>query len=165
MFLFSLAALFFVTGCKKIVEHVPSQQSKEMDNVAIPILTDEKDAFYYEVKVKVGHPAESCQGCVYINGKLYHVDCQGYGNYCNPGGTIRVEREGKNPVYHAITLNAYDFTDLDTFFMPDRSLLILNNEEKIWINIPEQMMVRDVIRGNFTIENITYDDHPLFVNE
>lgn len=164
MFLFLFLGLFMCVGCKKVIEQTPTT-SKHLDNVAIPIMTDDKSSFYYEVKLRIGHPAEGCPGCVMVNGFLCHIDCQGYGCYCNPDATVKVERDGKSPTFHAITLNAYDLTDADSFFMPSRSLLILDeNEEKVWINIPEQMMVRDLIRGNFTIEGITYDAQPLFAN-
>lgn len=162
----AFVAMFLMSACEKVIQKTETSSPK-YDNVAIPIMSNAKEGTYYEVKVKVGHSGENCPGCIYRNGKLCHIDCQGFGTYCNPTATVKVEGGGKGPVYQMITINAYDLTDQDTFFFPNRSLLILDttNVQEIWLNIPEQELIRDYIQGNFVFQNVTYDNTPLFQNE
>ena len=74
-------------------------------NRVIPMQTGEKTANEYMCIVSLGHDANGCPGCVLVQGKYMHFDCQGRGNACrvtaavtlNQGRPARTLRRHQHP--------------------------------------------------------------------
>lgn len=114
------------------------------------------------LKTKVGHTEEECGGTCFYG---IHKDCHGFGDLCEMVGRIGLEPPvSKGGVaYSAVTQYPEDFSDEETFLMPDRSFKIEGQER--WLNIPEQVFLRDIETRCFRIQGITFTDEPLYINE
>jgi hypothetical protein len=117
-------------------------------------------------KISYGHTAAECSNsCIQVNGKLTHLDCQSFGNYCSTTAklTLKLEKEG---MYIATTIDPNNFTTLDLFNMPNRSLyggLDQNNVEQ-WLNIPAQVSYRDNETKQFSFTEVFITDKPFYPN-
>jgi hypothetical protein len=65
----------------------------------------------------------------------------------------------------ATTTDTFDLTSDDFFLMPDRSLNYTDeNNNRIYLNIPEQLVWRDTATLQFTFTGLTFSTSPLYTN-
>ena len=119
-----------------------------------------------KIKIFIGHTVNDCGGtCVKIFGVPGHIDCRGFGNACDRTGTAQLSSQGGT-----ITLT---FTDPDAlgafldFDFPDRSLFITNplNSNELWLNIPEQLLIKDSEEDVFVIHDLWFSENPELENK
>jgi hypothetical protein len=122
---------------------------------------------FFTGKVSIGHTASQCSNsCCTINGKRTHIDCQSWGNQCSFTArfTLTLEKDG---IYSATTIDPNNFTSLDLFNMPNRSIyggLDENNVEQ-WLNIPAQISYRDLTTHQFTFTDVFMTENPFYENK
>ena len=112
----------------------------------------------------IGHRASDCNGCVYVNGRTFHIDCQGQGNYCMAAAAVQLQQVGMDLV--ATTVDTFGLTSEDFFNMPARSLNYTDEDNnRIFLNIPPQLVWRDENTLQFTFTGLTFSDEPVYSNE
>ena len=81
---------------------------------------------------------------------LIHKDCVGYGHYCRALAQVILNTVGTDIT--ATTTDTFGLTSEDFFLMPDRSLEYTDvNNNRIYLNIPEQFVLRDTVTQQFTL--------------
>ena len=126
----------------------------------------------FSLSSNIGHKSEDCGGkCTYANGVWRHVDCQGAGHNCAYKASVSITKtlvdKPEDKYYTGMGLNDYEPIDEATFNMPARSFYI---EDKIfengyiWINVPEQVLERDIKTKQFIYKSITFTKEQLFKN-
>lgn len=134
-------------------------------NHATPIVENSKTSVnYYHAKFMTGHLSPPCTGCVSPG---IHINCMGAGNQCETTVSLSLSLQ-QNDMYQAITLYEYDLTTEDFFLMPDRSLfveLINGGKEEVWMNIPEQLAIRDSVTELFTFYDLFFTSYPVYKND
>lgn len=121
---------------------------------------------FFTGRMAVGHKSTDCgNSCIVINGKPGHCDCQSFGKECTFQSKFYLMMI-EDGIYMATTINGDDFTSLDFFFMPDRSIFVgldeHNNEQ--WINIPKQHSVRDHETKQFIFKEVFITDQQFYPN-
>lgn len=139
---------------------------QKQDNLAIPFEVDAKDQNGpYNLFTNIGHLGTNCPGCVTVNGKIRHVDCQGAGSTCLAQASVSLSLQ-QNDMYQAVTLYEYDLTTENFFLMPDRSLFVeMDGKEEVWLNVPEQLAIRDSMTGMFTFNNLFFSNYQVHKNQ
>ena len=109
-----------------------------------------------------GHDGTNCPGCIIMGGKRYHVDCQGAGTKCAISTKVTIEQNGTN--FTATTTDTFDLTSEDFFMMPDRSLYYETDENnnRIFLNIPAQLVLRDTVTQQFTFTGLSFSEGPIY---
>lgn len=125
--------------------------------------SDQKSTVY-QMFVRIGHSGKNCQGCVRgKDGNYVHIDCQGYGNTCNAYSQIVINQSGTDIT--ATTVDTFDLTSEDVFLMPDRSLNYTDaNNNRIFLNIPEQLVYRDTTTLQFTFTGLFFSNSAAYNN-
>lgn len=133
-------------------------------NRVIPMQTGEKTANECMCIVNVGHDAKDCPGCILVHGKYIHVDCQGRGDACRAITLFSLEQSGTDIT--ATTTDTFGLTSEDFFLMPDRSLYYETdvNNNRIYLNIPEQLVYRDNTTLQFTFTGLSFTVGPVYSN-
>jgi hypothetical protein len=151
-------------------ENVPTAINYE--HRAIPIeLNSEKNSIPgnsdgYLLVSTFGHSEKDCNGCVKIDGVYKHVDCVGAGNLCKSSAAIAVYSTSNG--FNAITVEEGELTDSDIFLMPNRSLYVgvdKTEHKHIWLNIPEQLSIKDSKNGQFVFNDLYFSNSQEFENE
>jgi hypothetical protein len=121
----------------------------------------------YILTTALGHAAEGCPGCILYEGKPMHRDCAGFGNACGAAFPASLYSASDNSnSYNAVTTDKYGLTEDNVFFMPDRSFLVVNKEDdQLWLNIPQQLAVRDSKTFQFTFYGVYYSNFQVFNND
>ena len=161
---FCLAFLFFIVGCQK--EHEKdNSKSQPKSNYIIVSDNDSKTTQNCIISANIGHDGKNCPGCILINGRLRHQDCQGYGHVCNVSANVTLYNNGV--AAYAVTTDTFGLTDQAFFNMPDRSLFVeyddKNNE--VWLNIPAQLVYRDSTTLQFTFTGLYYSNSQIYEND
>ena len=66
----------------------------------------------------------------------------------------------------ATTTDTFGLTSGDFFLMPDRSLNYTDDENnRIYLNIPEQLLFRDTTTRQFTFTGLFFTDTPAYIND
>jgi hypothetical protein len=120
---------------------------------------------YGKIQISVGHNASDCGNkCVKILGEQGHVDCRGYGNVCSR--IVDVQFAYNNGVSLILVDTAAFGDDLD-YLIPDRTLFISNpqNNTDFWLNIPEQLLVRNSTGVPFVIYDVWFSEEPELENK
>jgi hypothetical protein len=121
-----------------------------------------------KLKIFVGHTAEECGGkCMKIFGEYYHFDCRGFGRTCKYNVVAKLA-EGLNGDDLKLILEDYEsLGDFEIFPFPDRSFVITNpqNNDELWLNIPEQMLVIDSLLDQVVFENVWFSEEQELENE
>ena len=133
-------------------------------NRVIPLTSDAKTASYMFI-YNIGHRYSDCQGnCVMVCGKKYHIDCMGFGNICVRATSVTLNQSGTDVT--ATTTDTFGLTSGDFFLMPDRSLSYTDeNNNRIFLNIPEQLLFRDSTTQQFTFTGLFFSDGPMYSND
>ena len=149
---------------------INSSCTKTSDNLSsgdslIPESSGSKDANTYVLSTRVGHKRSECGGrCIQINGVPTHADCMGVGRYCALLSSVTISQSGTDVT--ATTVDTFDLTSEDFFLMPDRSLNYTDeNNNRIFLNIPEQLLFRDSTTQQFTFTGLFFSDGPAYSND
>ncbi len=133
-------------------------------NRVIPMQTGKKTANEYMCIVSLGHDANGCPGCVLVQGKYMHFDCQGRGNACRVTAAVTLNQIGTDIT--ATTTDTFGLTSEDFFLMPDRSLNYTDEKgNRIFLNIPGQMAYRDTTTLQFTFTGLFFTNVPEYSND
>jgi len=127
----------------------------------------------YLMLFKVGHKSTQCGGkCKSGPNGCYHQNCSGWGNECGGRATINISKNIPDDIYdvYYTGIGLYDYEPIEdsTFSMPGRSLFIEGENFEngyIYLNIPEQELVRDTESNQFIYKDITFSLDPLFENQ
>ena len=66
----------------------------------------------------------------------------------------------------ATTMDTFGLTSQDFFLMPDRSLNYTDEDNnRIFLNIPGQLLFRDTATQQFTFTGLFFSDEPAYSNE
>lgn len=125
---------------------------------------DTKEANYC-LFVQVGHRRSECGGkCIELWGIPTHADCQGAGHYCSKASSVTLQQIGSTIT--ATTTDTFGLTSEDFFAMPDRSLYYETdvNNDRIYLNIPGQMVYRDNTTLQFTFTGLSFTVGPIYSN-
>ncbi len=155
-----IAAGLLAISCAK---KETSRESYQFSNRLIPIESEAKVQSYL-MSIQVGHTSEGCRGCVKILGVVCHVDCMSYGHYCSKSASVSLSQEGSTIT--ATTTDTFGLTSEDFFAMPDRSLdYIDENNNRVFLNIPEQLVFRDSVTRQFTFTGLFITNTPEYSND
>ena len=148
---------FTATGCQK--EDTPPTGKDRV----IPVEAGSKESGPFFV-FYAGHDGNNCPGCIMINGKLYHVECQGVGRKC--AVTTRVSIAQTGTVVTATTTDTFGLTSGNFFFMPDRSLDYEDEKgNHLFLNIPSQTVYRDTTTLQFTFTGLSFSNTAVYGND
>ncbi len=111
----------------------------------------------------IGHRSNDCKGCIMMNGHVFHIDCMGNGNYCATIAAVQLQQIGTDVT--ATTTDTFDLTSEDFFLMPNRSLNYTDEKgNRIFLNIPEQMVYRDTTSLQFTFTGLFFSETAAYSN-
>lgn len=149
------------TSCQKESTNRPLRET----NYAKAVNQESKTAQDYIIVSDMGHEASSCDGCIIINGKLVHCDCQGYGTACRVSSNVSLYSSGNSA--YIVTTDTFGLTDQDFFNMPSRSLFVKYDEKnnEVWLNIPAQLVYRDSVTLQFTLNGLYYSASAAYDND
>ena len=152
----AFSMLLTVHSCRKENRAVLSE------NRLVPLKEEAKTGNQYWMICAMGHDGSKCPGCVMINGKMMHIDCQGEGHECQKATRILLQWS-VDSVLSATTLDTFDLTNLDIFNMPARSLsLEIDEGVYSYLNIPSQLVYRDTTTLQFTFTGLSFTNRPLY---
>ncbi|MBR6176149.1 MAG: hypothetical protein IKQ52_11305, partial [Bacteroidales bacterium] len=101
--------------------------------------------------------------CISINGKPCHIDCMGDGHICLTSAAVSLNQVGADLT--ATTTDTFGLTTEDFFVMPDRSLNYTDdNNNRIFLNIPAQLVCRDTATKQFTFTGLFFSETPEYTN-
>ena len=162
LYLIVMTVILLCTSCEK----TPSAQNNGFDlgNRVIPLSTESKNATYL-LTMRIGHLITDCGGsCVTILGKPYHFDCMGEGHVCLNSAAVTLDQIGTDIT--ATTTDTFGLTSEDFFLMPDRSLNYTDeNNNRMFLNIPEQLVYRDNTTQQFTFTGLFFSDDAVYNND
>ncbi len=86
-----------------------------------------------------------------------------HGNYCRFVARVTLDTVGTD--IFATTLDTFDLTSEDFFMMPNRSLNYTDeNNNRMYLNIPEQLMLRDTVTQQFTFTGLFFSNTAAYTN-
>lgn len=159
LYLIVMTVMLLSTSCEKTSS--TSNDGYHLDNKLIPLPTESKESSYL-LTIRVGHSITDCGGsCVTMLGKPYHINCMGYGRVCLTSAAISLDQIGTDIT--ATTTDTFGLTSEDFFLMPDRSLEYTDvNNNRIYLNIPEQLVLRDTVTQQFTFTGLSFSEGPIY---
>ena len=158
----TLAVILLLGSCKKEKQNVESYHPSPNRVITLP--SDGKSLSNTLFVMSIGHKAENCEGCIWNNGKYIHIDCMGPGSYCSKSVAVVLNEVGSDIT--ATTTDTFDLTSEDFFLMPDRSLNYTDeNNNRVYLNIPEQMVYRDAVTRQFTFTGLFITNTPAYSND
>jgi hypothetical protein len=87
----------------------------------------------------------------------------GYGRVCLTSAAISLDQIGTDVT--ATTTDTFGLTSEDFFLMPDRSLNYTDeNNNRIYLNIPEQLVFRDTVTQQFTFTGLFFSTTAAYSN-
>ena len=87
----------------------------------------------------------------------------GFGNYCRLASAVQLQQVGTSVT--ATTTDTFGLTSEDFFLMPDRSLNYTDEKgNRIFLNIPEQMVYRDTTSLQFTFTGLFFSETAAYSN-
>jgi len=175
-FLLLFATVFITFSCKKsdaiITSGIDSDNESNENihkNEATWITSGEEGSkwWIFKFKISIGHTAADCGNkCVMAFGEFGHIDCRGFGEVCNHTTTAKLIQSTGGALM--LVLEDPDiFGDELDFLFPDRALYITNpqNNTDLWLNIPEQVLLRDSNGVPFEILDIWFSEEPELENK
>ena len=158
----TLAVILLLGSCKKEKQNVESYHPSPNRVITLP--SDGKSLSNTLFVMSIGHKAENCEGCIWNNGKYIHIDCMGPGSYCSKSVAVVLNEVGSDIT--ATTTDTFGLTSEDFFLMPDRSLYYETdvNNNRIYLNIPGQLVYRDRTTLQFTFTGLSFTVGPVYSN-
>jgi hypothetical protein len=143
-----------------IATHPESNEQKR--NEATWIKDESKATWLMRLLFFTGHSIEVCGGqCVKILGEFGHIDCRGFGDACSnvTRAHLSMDESGN---YTLILEDPDIFGEYLEFDFPSRSLFITNpqNATELWLNIQEQLLVRENFELSFKIQDVWFSEDP-----
>jgi len=174
-FMVMLMLTFFFFSCNKSEMIFTPESSLNVENddqkqnEATWISTDDaKFKWLMKLKIFVGHTVDQCgNACIKIFGKYGHIDCVGVGHVCNHKVDVRLSICENYTEHYTLTLIDPDgLGEFLEFPFPDRSLFITNpvTNTELWLNIPEQLLVRRNLGDSMVIHNAWFSERPELEN-
>ena len=164
MYLYLIIAmvLLLCPSCEKRSD--TQTESRDLANKVIPLSSESKESGYL-FTIRVGHSITDCGGrCISIGGKPYHVNCMGEGHVCLKSAAVTLDQVGTDLT--AITTDTFGLSTDDFFNMPDRSLDYTDaNNNRIYLNIPAQLVFRDTATQQFTFTGLFFSDAAEYTND
>ena len=159
----TLAVIFLLGSCKKEKQNDESYHPSPNRVIILP--SDGKSLSNTLFVMSIGHKAEECNGCIWDGGRLVHLNCMGPGSYCSVSAVVQLEQIGT--AITATTTDTFDLTSEDYFLMPARSLYYYteDNNNHVYLNIPEQMVYRDTATLQFTFTGLFLTNVPEYSND
>jgi len=157
VFIFSFT--FFSCSKNEIGSFTNTENDNPKRNEATWISSNHSKGLDIKIKIFVGHTASECGGkCIKIFGEYGHADCRGFGNTCNL--TTSAHFSNQNGAFVLILTDPNAFGAFLDFHFPDRSLFITNpqNSNELWLNIPEQLLIKDDEEDVFIIHDIWFSE-------
>jgi len=156
VFLVLLAVMF---GCQQ-----ENASQTRPSNCLIPVMTEGKSSNQFYLFAHVGHPAKGCPGCTQIAGELVHMDCHSHGSKCAVSAQVILDNYSGG--ISATTTDTFGLTSENFFNMPDRSLYYYTDENnnRVYLNIPGQMVYRDNTTLQFTFTGLSFTVGPIYSN-
>jgi len=169
--LFAIVLIAFSCNKREITSSDLSSEddnNEQKQNVATWITSNEgqSKAMGLQISFLIGHTAAQCgNSCVKIFGQLGHIDCRGFGYICNHIASVRLVDDGG--VLKLVFDDPDDLGDDLDFLFPDRTLQITNpqNNKDFWLNIPEQLLLRNSNNIPFEILDIWFSEEPELENK
>ena len=159
---FTLLAAVLFGACEKEIGNIEMQHPSPNRVVLIP--SEAKTAANAILVSQIGHNGKDCPGCVYNDGQMIHLDCMGFGHYCAFVTSVHLQQTGSDIT--ATTTDTFGLTSGDFFLMPDRSLSYIDEDNnRIFLNIPEQLLFRDTTTRQFTFTGLFFSDAPAYSND
>ena len=152
-----------------LVSMIGCQQREEQfaplhGNCLIAETANTKTSNSYVCFVLVGHEAKGCPGCTMIGGRLMHVPCHSHGKVCQKSSSMTLQSFDGSIT--ATTTDTFGLTSDDFFNMPDRSLSYTDeNNNRIYLNIPEQLVFRDTVTQQFTFTGLFFSSTAAYTND
>lgn len=158
----ALVAILLLGSCEK--ENGDAAMYQPSPNRVVVIPSDSKTASITYLLSQIGHDAKTCNGCVWDGGKMVHENCMGDGHYCAFAAAVQLQQVGT--AITATTTDTFDLTTENFFLMPSRSLNYTDeNNNRIFLNIPEQMVYRDTATQQFTFTGLFFSEGPAYSND
>ena len=130
----------------------------------IELTSEGKTAGNYLLTTEIGHDGKDCDGCVMILGHLVHKDCMRHGRYCRVATSVHIDTIGVDIT--ATTTDTFGLTSGHFFAIPDRSLNFTDeNNNRMYLNIPEQVVYRDNSTQQFTFTGLFFSTTPAYTND
>ena len=159
----ALLAILILGACEKEETQTVTRQQSPNRVIVVPDGGKTGNSTIL-LAISIGHPAEGCNGCVWEDGKLYHVNCMGDGNYCASSAAVQLQQAGYT--INAVTTDTFDLTSEDFFLMPDRSLDYTDDKNNhYYLNIPSQMVYRDSTTLQFTFTGLFFSEAAAYEND
>jgi hypothetical protein len=166
-----IAIIFIVSSCSKseVITSSGTENTENLkENTATWISSSDGQSkwWFFKLSIKIGHLVTDCNNsCIMIMGELGHADCMGYGRVCNRTANAMLVQDGSSFSLVLEDPEAFGY-DLN-FQFPDRTLFITNpqNNTDLWLNIPEQTLLRDHNGVSFMIQNIWFSEEPELENQ
>lgn len=157
-FLLGLAlTVLFVSGCQKKDYHVNG-------NRVVCVQDESKTSNHSVLWFYSGHDGKNCPGDVMLLGKPTHIECYGAGSKCYKAVSVNIVTNSNFETI-AVTTDTFDLTSEDVFLMPDRSLdYVDENNNRIFLNIPEQLVYRDTTTQQFTFTGLFFSNTAAYNN-
>lgn len=154
----AFSMLLTVNSCRKDDRAVPCESH------LVPINEGTKTANQYVMICLMGHDGSKCPGCITLNGKRMHIDCQGEGHACLKTAQIALHYDADS-MLNASTLDTFGLTDLDVLNMPYQSFS-LEIEEGVYsyLNVPAQLVYRDTATKQFAFTGLSFTGRSLYGN-
>jgi len=161
LYLIVTTAMLMCPSCEKTTD--TQGKGYHSDNKVILLPTETKESSYL-LTITTGHLRTHCGGsCISINGKPCHIDCMGDGHICLTSAAVSLNQVGADLT--ATTTDTFGLTTEDFFVMPDRSLNYTDdNNNRIFLNIPAQLVCRDTATKQFTFTGLFFSETPEYTN-
>jgi len=161
LYLIVTTAMLMCPSCEKTTD--TQGKGYHSDNKVILLPTETKESSYL-LTITTGHLRTHCGGsCISINGKPCHIDCMGDGHICLTSAAVSLNQVGADLT--ATTTDTFGLTSEDFFNMPDRSLNYTDeNNNRIFLNIPAQLVCRDTATKQFTFTGLFFSETPEYTN-
>lgn len=153
---FVLSLFFTVHSCRKDIHAIRNERR------LVPLGSGSKTANQYLMICAMGHNGTNCPGCMTINGKRVHIDCQGEGTACLKSSRVSLQYNMDSSLTVS-TLDTFGLTDLDFLNMPAMSLSLEVGEGVYsYLNIPAQLVYRDTATQQFTFTGLSFSERALY---
>ena len=153
-----MATGLFMVACQK--GNNPPTPDYSSNRLIMEYKNEEKTSSYLML-TQIGHDGKNCSGCVLFEGKRIHKDCQGIGTKCAVSTSVSIVQSGA--AVTATTTDTFGLTSEDIFLMPARSLNYTDaNNNRIFLNIPAQLLFRDTATQQFTFTGLSFTSSPLY---
>ena len=159
---FMLTTLLFACNKGEVKpKDEPEIENKKRNEVTWISKQDGSKGWLGYFKIMVGHTVDQCGGCcMKLFWECAHADCRGFGSVCEVlkrASVVETETPGE---YMLIFEDSDALGDDLEYPFPDRSLFITNplNPNELWMNIPEQVAVRDSVSVPFILYDVWFSE-------